>query len=59
MAKEKAIDLLRRGERVLCPVCKKHFFDVSDENREHSNYFHCEDENCKGYIHEQKAINID
>lgn len=58
MAEEKVIDLLRRGERVLCPVCKKRFFDTSIENREHSNYFHCGDENCNGYIHEQKAINI-
>lgn len=59
MAEKRVIDLLRRGNKVLCPVCKKYFFDNNDENREYSNYFHCEDEKCSGYVHEQKAINID
>ena len=43
----------------ICDVCKKHYYDVSYENREISNYFHCEDPNCKGYVHIQKSIIVE
>lgn len=59
MAEERVIEKLRRGEKVLCPVCKKHFFDNNIENLKTSNYFHCEDPDCKGYVHEQKVIDIE
>lgn len=53
------IDRLRKGEKILCYTCKKHYYDVSDPDREYSNYFHCEDPDCKGYIHIQKAIDVE
>jgi hypothetical protein len=59
MAEERVIEKLRKGEKILCPICKKHFYDVSSANRNFSNYFHCEDPNCKGYVHEQKAIDVE
>lgn len=59
MVEEKIIDKLRRGEKVLCPICEKAYMDNTHENRAYSNYFHCENENCTGYVHEQKVINID
>ncbi len=59
MAEDKVINRLRKGEKILCPVCKKHFFNVSSPNRQYSNYFHCEDPNCKGCIHIQKAIYVE
>ena len=59
MAEIQVIDRLRKGENVLCDICQKHYYDVSPHNREVSNYFHCEDPNCKGYVHEQKAINVE
>lgn len=59
MEGERVIDRLRKGEKVLCPVCKKHYLDNSGNDRQYSNYFHCEDENCKGYVHEQKSIEVE
>ncbi len=62
MEEEQVIELinkLRHGEKVLCDVCKKRYFDISGESREFSNYFHCEDPECTGSIHIQKAINVD
>lgn len=64
MAEEKfdifeTIEKLRHGEKILCGICKKYNYDVSSPNREYSNYFHCEDPDCKGYIHIQKAIDVE
>jgi hypothetical protein len=59
MEEERVIERLRKGEKILCPICKKHFYDVSSESRIFSNYFHCEAPNCKGYVHEQKAIDVE
>ena len=59
MAEEKVIDRLRRGEKILCHICKKKYSDVSSPNRGFSNYFHCEDDDCKGYVHEQKSIDVE
>lgn len=59
MAEEKVIDKLRRGEKVLCPICKKSFFDVDIENVKISNYFHCTDPSCKGCVHEQLSIKVE
>lgn len=59
MEKERAIDKLRKGQKVICATCGKHFYDNSFPNYKTANYFHCEDPNCKGYVHEQKAINVE
>ncbi|MBR1831552.1 MAG: hypothetical protein IJ784_03870 [Ruminiclostridium sp.] len=59
MEEENLIERLRKGEKIICDVCKKHYYDVSYENREISNYFHCEDPNCKGYVHIQKSIIVE
>ena len=59
MEGERVIDRLRKGEKVLCPLCKKFYLDNNDENRSSLNYFHCENEECNGYVHEQKSIDID
>lgn len=59
MEEERIIDKLRRGEKVICEVCKKEYFDVSFPNREHSNYFHCKNPDCPGYVHEQKNIMVE
>lgn len=59
MDEDKVINRLRKGEKILCPVCKKHYFDVSSPNRQYSNYFHCEDPKCKGCIHLQKSLNVE
>lgn len=62
MADVKAIDLIKRlqhGEKVLCEICKKSYFDNSGENRAYSNYFHCEDPNCTGSVHLQKSIVVE
>lgn len=59
MAEERVIEKLRHGEKVICSVCKKHYYDISSPNRLNSNYFHCEDPNCKGCVHEQKHIDIE
>ena len=59
MVEERVIDKLRKGEKILCPICKKHYYDVSSPNKESSNYFHCEDPDCKGYVHEQTVIDVD
>lgn len=59
MAELDLIDRLRAGEKVLCGICKKNFYDVSFENRQFSNYFHCEDPDCKGYVHVQKALDVE
>ncbi len=59
MAEERVINRLRRGEKIKCPVCNNGYFDVSGDNISTSNYFHCTNPNCKGCVHEQKAINID
>ncbi len=43
MAEEQVIniiDKLRRGDKVLCEVCKKSYIDVSSPNRAFTNYFH-------------------
>ena len=53
------IKRLQNGEKILCPVCKKHYYDVDIDNREYSNYFHCEDPDCKGSVHVQKALNVE
>jgi len=53
------IEKLRHGEKVLCGLCKKHYYDVSFSNREYSNYFHCEDPDCNGYIHIQKSVDVE
>ena len=53
------VEKLQHGEKVLCEHCKKKYYDVNFPNREHSNYFHCEDPNCKGFIHIQKAIDVE
>ena len=55
---EIVIEKLRNGEKVKCDVCHKSYYDVSSPNRKYSNYFHCEDPNCTGYIHIQKAIKV-
>lgn len=55
---EGVIQKLRKGEKVLCSACGKHYYDVSSPNREYSNYFHCEDPDCKGCVHIQKAIKV-
>ena len=55
----RTIDRLHKGEKILCPICKTHYYDVSNPDREFSNYFHCEDPDCKGYIHIQKAIDVE
>ena len=59
MAEERVIDKLRRGEKIICDACHKHYYDVSSPNREFTNYFHCENPTCKGCVHIQKALNID
>ena len=59
MEEENLIERLRKGERIICAVCRKHYYDVSYEKREISNYFHCEDPDCKGYVHIQKSINVE
>ena len=59
MEEKQVIDRLRSGEKILCHICKKHFYDVSSTDRKHTNYFHCEDPKCKGYVHIQKAIDVD
>lgn len=59
MEEERTIDKLRKGEKVLCEICKKNYMDVSSPNRRYSNYFHCEDPNCKGSVHEQKTIDVE
>lgn len=59
MEEERVIDKLRKGEKVLCDICKKDFYDVSSPNREYSNYFHCENPDCKGYVHVQKNIIVE
>lgn len=51
------IDRLRTGEKILCPKCYKGYFDVSGDNLEKCNYFHCD--NCDNYVHQQKVINIE
>lgn len=53
------VEKLQRGEKVLCGVCKKHYYDVSSHNSEYSNYFHCEDPDCQGFIHIQKAVDVE
>ena len=50
------IDRLRKGEKILC---HKHYYDVSYSKRDFVNYFHCEDPNCKGFVHEQKNIMVE
>ncbi|MCD7741449.1 MAG: hypothetical protein LUI06_04530 [Ruminococcus sp.] len=47
---ENIFDKLRRGEKVLCPVCKKSYFDVSGENNSTATWFHCSDPNCRGLL---------
>jgi predicted RNA-binding Zn-ribbon protein involved in translation (DUF1610 family) len=59
MDADKVINRLRKGDKILCPVCKKKFIDVSLPSRKYSNYFHCEDPKCKGCIHIQKSINVE
>ncbi len=59
MEGERIIDKLRKGEKVLCEICKNDYMDVSSPNRENSNYFHCKNPNCTGYVHEQKNIMIE
>lgn len=59
MGEERIIEKLRRGEKVVCPICNKCFFDVNIANAKSSNYFHCSDPKCKGYVHEQKNIEIE
>jgi len=59
MEGERVIDKLRRGEKVKCPVCNKNYYDVSSKNTTSCNYFHCENPDCKGYVHEQIKIDID
>lgn len=59
MAEERVIDKLRNRQKVLCPVCKKYYFDVDFKNVSTANYFHCSDPKCKGYVHEQKRIDIE
>ena len=59
MVEERVIERLRKGEKIICSICKKHYYDVSSPNKEFSNYFHCEDPNCKGYVHEQKSIDVE
>lgn len=59
MAEERVVDRLRRGEKIVCDVCHKDYYDVSSPNREFTNYFHCENPECKGCVHIQKAISIE
>lgn len=59
MEEERAIDKLRKGEKVVCDICKKDYYDNSSPDREHSNYFHCENPDCKGYVHMQKNIIVE
>lgn len=59
MEGERVIDRLRRGKKIKCPVCNKDYFDVNSENIASYNYFHCANPDCKGYVHEQKKIDID
>lgn len=62
MAEERAVDIikkLQKGDKVICAVCNKEYYDVSFNGREYSNYFHCADPDCSGSIHIQNAINID
>lgn len=56
---ESTMDKLRRGEKVLCDICKQYYYDVSSPSREYSNYFHCENPECRGYIHVQKNIIVE
>lgn len=53
------IDRLRNGEKVLCHTCHKFYYDVSCSKRDFVNYFHCEEPNCKGLVHEQKNIMVE
>ena len=53
------IQKLKRGEKVLCDVCKKSYYDNSTPDRAFSNYFHCENPDCRGYVHIQKALDIE
>lgn len=62
MANKEVTELIKKlqsGERILCDVCKKSYFDVSSPNRAFSNYFHCENPDCKGYVHIQKALDVE
>ena len=52
-------DRLRKGEKILCHTCHKHYYDVSYLKRDFVNYFHCENPNCKGFVHEQKNIMVE
>lgn len=53
------INRLRNGEKVLCYTCHKYYYDVLFPNRKFANYFHCENPNCKGFVHEQKNIEVE
>lgn len=59
MAEERIIDRLRRGEKILCPLCKKGYYDNSGKVSLKTNYFHCNNPECSEYVHEQNPINID
>ncbi len=59
MAEERIIERLRKGEKIKCPVCNKDYFDVSGENISTSNYFHCSNPDCRGYVHESNIIDIE
>lgn len=59
MVENRDIDRLRNGEKILCSTCHKYYYDVSIPNRESANYFHCENPNCKGFVHEQKNIEVE
>lgn len=54
---EGLINRLRTGEKILCPKCHKGYFDVSGDNLENSNYFHCD--NCDNYVHVNFPIDIE
>lgn len=59
MEEKRVIDRLRNGEKIQCGICKEKCYDVDIPNRNLSNYFHCENPECKGYVHEQKNINVE
>lgn len=56
---ERIIDRLRHGEKIKCHICNKDYYDNDSDHAHASNYFHCSNPNCKGYVHEYKKIDIE
>ena len=60
MAEERSIsEKLRKGEKVICPICKKGILVPYNTTYQTAHSFNCSNDKCNGHVNLDAQIDIE